>query len=52
MKYLNKNIEPSTQSICNKSLANRSSSEGIFKISDFNIFLVKESGQGPRSLAF
>ncbi|SHH64351.1 hypothetical protein [Wenyingzhuangia marina] len=52
MKFLNKNIEPSSKSVSNKSLANRSSSNGIFKISNFNIFLVKESGQGPRSLAF
>ncbi|WP_157359385.1 hypothetical protein [Wenyingzhuangia fucanilytica] len=52
MAYLNKNIEALTKKVSSKSLANRSITDGIFKISDYNIFLVKESGQGPRSLSF
>lgn len=51
MNYLNKNIEACTKSVSNKSLVNRSCPDGIFKSStDYNIFLVKESGQGPRTL--
>ncbi|NIJ44620.1 hypothetical protein FHR24_001059 [Wenyingzhuangia heitensis] len=51
MSYLNKSIETSSKKVSNTSLVNRSLSDGIFKTSDYNIFLVKESGLGVRSLS-
>lgn len=52
MKYLNKYVEETTSTTSNTSLANRDMTDGIFKMSDYNMFLVKESGLGTRSLSF
>lgn len=52
MKFLNKNVEVLTKSVSSTSLVNRSKTDSIFKIATYNLFLVKESGQGPRSLSY
>lgn len=49
--FLNKSIEPSTKKVNNKSIANRTLTDDIFKTSDYNLFLVKESGLGIRTLS-
>ena len=52
MNYLNKSIEANSKKVSDTSLVNRSLSDGIFKITDYNIFLVKESGTGMRTLSY